>query len=249
MRENNLDETKIITICPRCGCIDTIERNRSMPCIYCQYPKPIKTDIELNFYIDEVASKEKEKIEWEQDLREKYVFSLDNTEYDPFAYNYREEQDDSEGRKSLKLPTPQLMFKICLKCGEFQVGDGEKDEPCRRCGGKLKTTNYTGDEGYAWSIEQVHRIEKILRERYVLSPNNNEYDEDEYYAREDDDIRFEMQLQKNLDSLKKPSNSYACPKCGGTSFTPVRRKWSVLTGFMTNKVDMVCNKCGYVKKG
>lgn len=46
------------------------------------------------------------------------------------------------------------------------------------------------------------------------------------------------------------SGKTICPKCGGTSFTPVRRKWSFLTGFMTNKVDMVCNNCGYtVKKG
>lgn len=46
------------------------------------------------------------------------------------------------------------------------------------------------------------------------------------------------------------SGKTICPKCGGTSFTPVRRKWSFLTGFMTNKVDMVCNNCGcIVKKG
>lgn len=33
-----------------------------------------------------------------------------------------------------------------------------------------------------------------------------------------------------------------------SGFTPVRRKWSLLTGFATNKIDMVCNHCGYVKK-
>ena len=35
-----------------------------------------------------------------------------------------------------------------------------------------------------------------------------------------------------------------CPKCGGTQFTPVRKKYSLLTGFLTNKVDLICNKCG-----
>lgn len=37
-----------------------------------------------------------------------------------------------------------------------------------------------------------------------------------------------------------------CPKCGCTHFTPVRRKWSFVTGYMTNKIDLVCNNCGYV---
>lgn len=49
--------------------------------------------------------------------------------------------------------------------------------------------------------------------------------------------------------LKQLYNTSKCPKCGCTQFTPVRRKWSLITGFMTNKIDMVCNQCGYVKKG
>ena len=39
-----------------------------------------------------------------------------------------------------------------------------------------------------------------------------------------------------------------CPKCGCTEFTPVRKKFSLLTGFATNKVELVCNNCGYRKK-
>lgn len=34
-----------------------------------------------------------------------------------------------------------------------------------------------------------------------------------------------------------------CPKCGCTEFQMVPRKWSPLTGFLTNKVDRVCVKC------
>lgn len=43
--------------------------------------------------------------------------------------------------------------------------------------------------------------------------------------------QYEMQMRK-------------CPKCGSTSFTPVRKQWSLLGGFATNKVELICNKCG-----
>lgn len=33
-----------------------------------------------------------------------------------------------------------------------------------------------------------------------------------------------------------------------SGFTPVRRKWSLLTGFATNKIEMVCKNCGAVKR-
>lgn len=39
-----------------------------------------------------------------------------------------------------------------------------------------------------------------------------------------------------------------CPKCGCTEFVPLRKKFSLFTGFATNKVDMVCKNCGTVRK-
>lgn len=39
-----------------------------------------------------------------------------------------------------------------------------------------------------------------------------------------------------------------CPKCNSTELTPLRRKWTLFGGFATNKVDMVCSKCGTVVK-
>lgn len=34
-----------------------------------------------------------------------------------------------------------------------------------------------------------------------------------------------------------------CPKCKSTDFDMVKRNWSWVTGFMTNKVDRVCRNC------
>lgn len=35
----------------------------------------------------------------------------------------------------------------------------------------------------------------------------------------------------------------ACPKCGSTQIQIVPRKWSLMTGIFTNKVDRVCVNC------
>ena len=41
----------------------------------------------------------------------------------------------------------------------------------------------------------------------------------------------------------KANGVVRCPKCGSTAVTAVQRKWSPVTGFMTNKVDRVCMHC------
>lgn len=54
----------------------------------------------------------------------------------------------------------------------------------------------------------------------------------------------EMTNYRNIvpkNELPKPK----CPKCGSTSIQIVPRKWSLLTGFATNKADRVCVNCKY----
>lgn len=55
-----------------------------------------------------------------------------------------------------------------------------------------------------------------------------------------------IRYQKEEKITKQKSK--ICPKCGSTEFIPLRKKWSLLAGFATNKVDMVCSKCGTVVK-
>ena len=40
-----------------------------------------------------------------------------------------------------------------------------------------------------------------------------------------------------------PSSEIRCPYCFSTQFQLVPRKFSLLTGFATNKVDRICAKC------
>lgn len=41
----------------------------------------------------------------------------------------------------------------------------------------------------------------------------------------------------------KPDPVVRCPRCGSTSIQLVPRKFSILTGYRTNKVDRVCVNC------
>lgn len=157
------------------------------------------------------------------------------------------------------MDTKDETLYICPKCGEITWKRFIYDNKCSICDlefEKIIKTNYNGDIYNQMDDEQTIQWEQKLRERYVLCSDNPYYDKESYYKREDEDFKsdldFEraMQNSKERQQVQQQSTQTVCPKCGSTSFTPVRRKWSFLTGFMTNKVDMVCNNCGCtVKRG
>jgi len=49
----------------------------------------------------------------------------------------------------------------------------------------------------------------------------------------------QAKLNRNLNSEGK----VVCPNCGSTQIQLVNKKWSLMTGFFTNKVDRVCVAC------
>lgn len=83
----------------------------------------------------------------------------------------------------------------------------------------------------------------ILEQIKVLDEVPETYTIKEYTKNEEKEagvIIFSMK-----DNKTKQSNApVTCPKCGCTEVVPLRRKFSLLTGFATNKVDIVCSKCG-----
>ena len=89
-----------------------------------------------------------------------------------------------------------------------------------------------------------------LCEKYVL--NSPEFDEELFLKREKDEYDFWLKEERESRAVTASQERYQgqvengeiCPNCGGTQFTPVRKKWSILTGFMTNKVELICNQCG-----
>lgn len=66
-------------------------------------------------------------------------------------------------------------------------------------------------------------------------------------AEEESQKRYDEYLAKQKAEEEK-SNTRHCPKCGSTNFTPVRKKYGLFLGFATNKVELVCNNCGYRMK-
>ena len=54
----------------------------------------------------------------------------------------------------------------------------------------------------------------------------------------------EAKQQEKLEQERiREMNIPRCPKCGSTQIQMVPRKWSLMTGFFTNKVDRVCMNC------
>lgn len=60
-----------------------------------------------------------------------------------------------------------------------------------------------------------------------------------------EDIRKEFMSSKKNNSEHKSTTTHQvkCPKCGSTQIQMVPRKWSLMTGLLTNKVERVCMNC------
>lgn len=163
------------------------------------------------------------------------------------------------------------IVKICPKCGKWLYGYKEEVKYCNNCQTMMLNTDFTfekyeeirdsdkdfselaklidkGDNREVYNNLKETQWEEMLREQYVI--NSPEYDEALYRKREQDDfewwineIRYLFPNDEDTEAIETPKTK-RCPKCGGTQFTPVRRKFSLLTGFATNKVDLICNSCG-----
>jgi len=124
--------------------------------------------------------------------------------------------------------------KYCNTCKNYRFPNPinhDMNRPCPECGGTWtdllipyyeysiidKATNENKDE--------IKRVIKLKREdpvQYELLMNT---------------FRQKVRDQEQTDSMVK------CPNCGSTQVQLVAKKWSILTGFFTNKVNRVCVNC------
>lgn len=127
------------------------------------------------------------------------------------------------------------MLINCPECGK-QISDQSKQ--CIHCGYPLDKIQNTTSKNIKTSIKKcpVCGAEKET----IIKDNIKECCPvcDHVYNKEYVNI--------NKDLL--PPKTTRCPRCGGTAFTPLKKKFSILTGFATNKVDLVCNNCGKIVK-
>ena len=161
-----------------------------------------------------------------------------------------------------------------IKCPECGKEISNQAESCPNCGYPLK--NIKSNNSICKINQQLCNLNKALqlcldskyKESFIeisnqtkLSPKNclnileqikimdcvpEDYEAKEYTKDEEKQAGVIILSMKD----KKPTNNtvVSCPKCGCTEFVPLRRKFSLLTGFATNKVDMVCKNCGWVRK-
>jgi len=123
---------------------------------------------------------------------------------------------------------------ICNKCGYDTFGFfGEKygESNCPVCGDHLIFPDIEPHDFEVMTKDEKEEYKKALRNNVELDP--------QLVAKRIAYIA--KQRSENITLVKAVPR---CQKCGSTKFTPVRKKFSILTGFATNKVDLICNNCG-----
>lgn len=123
------------------------------------------------------------------------------------------------------------MKRICKNCGYIDVNEIAFCPICSK---------------NEWEDYDIHQIKQISTDESFVQAMIKLHDADL--------IEYQLKLQqlKNAKEQEKQieedsinsSKQQKCRYCGSTSFTPVRRKWSPIMGFFTNKIDLVCNNCG-----
>lgn len=137
---------------------------------------------------------------------------------------------------------------VCPKCGNINDMDFLPFKfKCDYCETFLIQTKYTMQE----SFKIMHNLKEHEQKEFEMQLANtygcNQFDENLYNNRikqiHKDAESYRKELCENVKQIKS-QNTTTCPKCGSTQFTPVQKKFSLLTGFATNKVELVCNNCG-----
>lgn len=133
---------------------------------------------------------------------------------------------------------------MLIKCPECGKEISDKAEVCIQCGYPIK--EYMVKNKYEIAAKQqcpkCNSVDWEIREssgRMFCNKCAKEVIIDqEQYNFHFKKINEQKQQQATLDS-----NKPHCPKCNSTNIQMVPRKWSLFSGFMTNKIDRVCANC------
>lgn len=134
-------------------------------------------------------------------------------------------------------------FRYCPVCGEITCGSTSAPPLlCDFCKHEKISIKYTGryEDGskYGYDHEAPVDEDEIVQREYIIEnivKKNPEFNQQMFDKREEEDKEFWNNMEKG--TVEK------CPYCGSTNLQLVRKKWSLLTGFFTNKVDRYCVNC------
>ena len=88
------------------------------------------------------------------------------------------------------------------------------------------------------TCEEFNILNKISKEPSFMQAMED--------LKEKDIIEYNLkmsQFKSQVGQQTQEENKVHCPKCNSTNIQIVSRKWSLLTGFATNKTDRVCVAC------
>lgn len=133
------------------------------------------------------------------------------------------------------------MARLCLNCGEIYLDNSQLK--CNYC-------NSTNTEIINSSITMGEYFElcKISKEGKFLKAMIDLHEKDIIeYELKMSQFRNQAEQQKSLQNAqnRQENNVPKCPRCGSTQIQMVPRRFSLLTGFATNKTDRVCVNCKY----
>lgn len=134
--------------------------------------------------------------------------------------------------------------RLCEACKKESIGNPTLSSSLRGCGYStyLKEDDYTCEDCGGTVIDLNMSVEdyRIL----IKISNEPKFIESMIQLQESDIIEYNLKMSQFRAQVPKQSNNTVkCPKCGSTNIQVVPRKWSLLTGFMTNKTDRVCVNC------
>ena len=139
------------------------------------------------------------------------------------------------------------MVMYCDICGA-KIENGDKVTECPECLCSFENVDKSSPiKEYKSKVPHGGIIKKISTDESFMNAMINLYETDPIeYQLKIQQFKAQLQQQKKQAEEKNinSSNQRKCRYCGSASFTPMRKKWSLLSGFMTNKVELICNKCG-----
>ena len=143
------------------------------------------------------------------------------------------------------------MLGVCLRCGRIKNWYKESTNMCDTCGNfESVNTGLKREDAVKMKPEEREVWEKHIRETMVF--NNPRFSE-RLWMQELKKAEERQQTANRMVAKAFPneahkyqstqSNAVKCPRCGSTQVQLVQRKWNLLTGFLTNKIDRVCVAC------
>lgn len=134
------------------------------------------------------------------------------------------------------------MVMYCDICGA-KIENGDVVNECPECLCSFENVDKNSPiKEFKSKIPDGNIVKKISTDDSFMNAMIKLYNENliEYQLKIQ---QFKTQLQQQENNNAQNDNKPRCPKCGSTNIQIVPRKWSLLTGFLTNKTDRVCVNC------